>query len=285
LLVEYRLGLELHKREMLSYIYPIYLCDADRDPSLVDLRSTYTFTSDNDGKPPSYPMFNSSVIVKSIENKVCEILQSLELGHPILDPTPVDELLKQITSFKSFTITGSIQLSIEELVKQIKARLSSIRNKFLSHQKAEFEHDKIDLKIINARNQAEIRSRIMHNLQVSESKYKARLVVDNNSADTFCSYGLFAEKRKKDYLQAQELYERAFNIDPCHLKTLYNYGRFLESVRCNIDAANKLFSRWLELAPNDSLAVRNYSRFCAENNIKLDDSDKLAEKEISNIYI
>ena len=272
---------------MLSYIYPVYLGDADRDPSLVDLRSTYTFTSDKDDKPPSYPIFNSSVTVKSIENKVCEMLQSLELGHPILDPIPIDELLKQITSFKSFTITGSIQLSIEELVKQIKARLSSIRNKFLSHQKekAEFDGDYIDLKIINSRTQAKIRSRIMHNLQVSESKYKARLVVDNNSADTFCSYGLFAEKRKKDYLQAQELYERALNIDPCHLKTLQNYGRFLESVRCNNDAANKLFSRWLELAPKDSLAVRNYSRFCAEINIKLDDSDKLAQKEISKIYI
>lgn len=88
-LLEYRLAAELQKRNMIDLICPIFIGDYDKNTNCY---SNY-FKS---GCHPDLKKF-SHIVVQSIEDRVCEVLDSQCFGTPLINKISVKDIIDTIT--------------------------------------------------------------------------------------------------------------------------------------------------------------------------------------------
>lgn len=268
LLVEFRVALELKRLGLISAIFPILVGDKDADPALVDSRLQYFLHDRPGGRTASRPRFERSVVVESIESSVSDHFHSMGL-----DPPPgslaVNDLFEQILSFGGGVISGSVQLSLEQLSDDIKAICTAshptIPSKSIAHQKI---HKAMDLSC-----------RLKLDTKVTGGRLRAEMAAAD-SVGMRCKLAIFQQNREGDFLGAQNSFEIALQREPSNTRALYNYARFLEDCRGDIVRARKTYEQLIELEPKNDSYLRAYERFLRE---KLNDNeyaDKIRRQEI-----
>ena len=101
LLLEYRLALELQSFNLIEFVFPIFIGDSSGDST--DPRAcTYTnyYTSDCSPNCPD-------LVVKSVEEKLCEHLNSQGLGAPIISNPTVKDTYESLTKHQGGFIQGA----------------------------------------------------------------------------------------------------------------------------------------------------------------------------------
>jgi len=267
-LVEYRLAIELQRRGLLLGIYPVFVGDAGKDPTLPDLRSAYTFADGPKGSA-SHPQQPAEVVVDSVEEKVRDHLASMGLDRPVVPEMTVKEILEEVCRQSGSLMAGSILLASEAVSRQVGAMIAEAKRAEDEEESAAMQSltddDSLSLQSISSTNSMraviERAARAAVMMDRLDGKYRAALVADPKDLHTLCSYALFMQTRREDFSKAQELYTRALAVDQNHTRSLYCYGRFLEEIRDDHMAAEQMYKRWLALEPTDEVALRNYGRY------------------------
>ena len=74
---------------------------------------------------------------------------------------------------------------------------------------------------------------------------------------------------RKDYDKAEQLYQRAIEIDPNYAIALNNYGILLKETRKDNDKAERFFQTAIEIDPDYASALDNYANFLKQNSQRL----------------
>ena len=134
-LLEYRLALELQSFNLLEAVFPIMIGDSSGDGS--DLRAcTYTnyFGS---GCSPNCP----DVVVKSVEERLCEHLNNQGLGAPVGSSSTVKEVFQILTKHQGGFIQGDGRVAFSAVVDSIHCMMKPAFNP--SEKLYGFENDSL----------------------------------------------------------------------------------------------------------------------------------------------
>ena len=121
-LLEYRLALELQSFNLLEAVFPVFIGDSSADS--VDTRlCTYTnyFKS---GCSPKCP----DIVVKSVEEKLCEHLNNQGLGAPFSSNRTVKEILQALSAHQGGFIQGSGGDAFTDVVDSIYSMIKPARD-------------------------------------------------------------------------------------------------------------------------------------------------------------
>lgn len=87
------------------------------------------------------------------------------------------------------------------------------------------------------------------------------LVECNPNGEHIIEYAVFLQKRKKDMLRAQMLFERAIEIFPNHASVCLKYATFMRHVRRDTKTAEIYYQKCTELNPNFAEGLGSYASF------------------------
>lgn len=104
-ILEYRLGQELKLRDMIHYIYPIFMGDKNGD-----VYSDY-FAS---GCHPKFKK-DDHVVVDKIETKLHEHLDNIGLGSPMNDNVSVADIINAVTANQGAFVQGTLEESCNKI--------------------------------------------------------------------------------------------------------------------------------------------------------------------------
>jgi hypothetical protein len=120
LLLEMRLALELHSRDLVEKIYPVFIGDHVSGSSSPD-SSSKSVTSLVDTNPVSandayahyfktgcHPQFSNDDVVASVESQVRTHLERMCLGCPLLDEMSTAAVLKAVIKSQGHVVDGAI---------------------------------------------------------------------------------------------------------------------------------------------------------------------------------
>lgn len=117
-LLEYQIAVELQKRNLIELICPVMIGDFDK----VKMSYNNYFKS---GCHPDLKIVDN-VIVKSIESRVMEVLDSESLGMPIFDNITIKGIVNAITINQGCFFEGKKDVTIKESIKKIVDAVKSI---------------------------------------------------------------------------------------------------------------------------------------------------------------
>ena len=113
LLLEMRLALELHARDLVEKIYPVFIgdrtIDSDSIISLVNARAVLTDnTYAHYFKSGCHPQFSNDDVVAKVESQVRVHLERMCLGSALLDEMSTAAVLKAIVKSQGHVVDGTI---------------------------------------------------------------------------------------------------------------------------------------------------------------------------------
>ena len=111
-LLEYRLGLELHQRRLVEKIYPLFI--GEKNPT-TNLYSKYSFV----GHEASHPQHMRNEQVVSVEVKLREHLRNCGMGLPLDDDFTTPQVLQNICKYQGAFVTGDLESSLKATVRDV----------------------------------------------------------------------------------------------------------------------------------------------------------------------
>jgi tetratricopeptide (TPR) repeat protein len=116
-------------------------------------------------------------------------------------------------------------------------------------------------------------------LDDAEKLYERCVEIDPCHPNNCCNYGLLLSEERHNYKKAEKMYEIALGVDPMHANTLYNYGVMLDSHMGERGRAEECYRKAIEANPNHPFALYNLAVLIEDNYsilLKVDgDTEKL----------
>jgi hypothetical protein len=109
--LEFVLALELRERSSLDKIFPLMLGDKD---DATGKYGRFTFRGSNPCYPTSWP----EVAVESVDAKLRERLDDMELGMPLVDTMTVSEVLAGVMKYQGAYIEGDLEDALTNIIEK-----------------------------------------------------------------------------------------------------------------------------------------------------------------------
>ena len=119
-LLEYRLGMELHERGMLDLIYPIFIGDKDANDNFMNY-----FAS---GCHPDLSKVANTVVDK-IEDKLFQHLDNHALGSPMVDNMTIADIVNGIAANQGGFVEGFLDDASQKIDADVKSMVETVRRK------------------------------------------------------------------------------------------------------------------------------------------------------------
>ena len=115
----------------------------------------------------------------------------------------------------------------------------------------------------------------------AEEMYNRAIEIDPTNADNLSNYALFLKDIRGNRDQAEKMYELAIAADPNHARSLGNYALFLETVRYNSRRAEDMYERAITAGPANADNLSNYANFLTTVRGNHDQAQKVHELAIA----
>ena len=139
-LLEYRLALELQSSNLLEAVFPVMIGDSSGE-STDPKACTFTHFFKSGCSPKGLP----NIIVTSVDEKLCEHLNNLGLGAPIIFNHTVKDIYQVLTKHQGFFIQGAGDEAFSAAVDSIHSMI-----RILSDRPAPINGDKMTVTVLKA---------------------------------------------------------------------------------------------------------------------------------------
>ena len=95
----------------------------------------------------------------------------------------------------------------------------------------------------------------------AEEMYNRAIEIDPTNADNLSNYALFLKDIRGNRDQAEKMYELAIAADPNHARSLGNYALFLANFRDAPDRAEEMYKRAIKADPKNAYSIGAYAYF------------------------
>ena len=269
-LLEYRLALELHSFNLLEALFPVMIGDSSSectDPTACIYTDYF-----NSGCSPKCP----DIVVKSVETKLHEHLNSQGLGDPVGSNCTVKDIYQALTKHQGGFIVGGDAFTT--VVESINSMIRNVRNASVADAGSENET------FLVKRSEWDHRLRELDILRSQKSEWDdcqrelniLRLGITNINALTSDTAGIIDIAGQNSYSKISKVTNKSNDIISClysiyismlrHMFIFQDVARdVVNSVRSNVVNAMKSVQELRQSQVSDSQRTKEFSRIASEN--------------------